>query len=86
VPVILDSPALAGAVEVGDEVDLVSIDAQGRAEIVAARARVVDQGGGSSPLGGASPMLLVAVPEATALGLAAASLTTRISLLIHPAS
>lgn len=86
VPVILDSPALAGAVTIGDEVDLLAIDAQGRAEVVASRARVVEQGGGSSPLGGTRPLLLVAVPEATGLDLAAASLTARISLLIHPPS
>lgn len=86
VPVILDSPALAATVAAGDEVDLVSIDAEGRAEVIASRARVVEQGGASSPLGGASPLLLVAVPEATALDVAAASLSARISLLIHPPS
>lgn len=84
VPVVLDSPALAGAVETGDEIDLVAIDARGEAEVVATRARVVEQGGGSSPLGATSPVLLVAVPEESALDLAAASLTSRISLLIHP--
>lgn len=84
VPVILDSPALASTVKAGDEIDVVSIDAQGQAEIVAERARVVEQGGGASPLGATSPVLLVAVPEETALDLAAASLTMRISLLIHP--
>lgn len=86
VPVMLDSPVLAGTVETGDEIDLVSIDAQGQAAVVAERARVVEQGVGSSPLGAASPVLLVAVPEETALDLAAASLTSRLSLLIHPPS
>lgn len=85
VPVLLDTPALAGAVTPGDLIDLVSIDQSGVSTVIAEEARVVDRPSGSSPLGGASALLLVAVPASEGVRIATAAATTRLTVIVHPA-
>jgi hypothetical protein len=88
VPVPLAVRAVASILEPGDIVDLVSVADDGRARVVATRARVVDQpesGVGFTPT---EALLLVAVPEATALSLATAAAHGAMTVIIHssPAS
>lgn len=83
VPVPLAVRAVADVLAPGDIVDLVSIADDGSARVVAARARVVEQpdaGGGFTPT---TALLLVAVPESSALDLATATAQGAMTVLIH---
>jgi hypothetical protein len=85
-PVRVEDPSVAGLVGVGDLVDVVAADARGRAAVVAADAVVVwrasDPPSDFGPEPSAGTVLVVAVDEATALSLAAATTTSRLSLLV----
>lgn len=91
VPVILKDPAVASITEPGDLVDVIAVpeavpgsgEAAQPARIVARRARVIeaaDPGSGLMPM--TTPVLVVAVDEATALALAEAG--KNLSIAVHP--
>lgn len=83
VPVPLAVRAVADVLEPGDIVDLVSVSDDGRAHVVAARARVVGQPGGAGGFTPTDALLLVAVPEETALALATATARSAVTVIIH---
>lgn len=73
----------AGILQPGDVIDLVSVDDDGRARVVAPRARVVGQPASVGGFGSTDPLLLVAVPEAVALALASATARDALTVLIR---
>ena len=83
VPVPLAVRAVADALAPGAIVDLVSVTGDGRASIVAARARVVGQPVGGSGFAPTDALLLVAVPESQALAVATATAQGAMTVLIH---
>lgn len=84
VPVTLSMRAVADTLSAGDIVDLVTVDDDGDPHRVAERARVVDRPTSGSGLAPTEAIVLVAVPEADALDLAAAASQSSLALLIHP--
>ena len=83
-PIEVASPAIAASVVTGDLVDLIGFDTDGRARSLAERARIIEPARGSSALGASTAVLLVAVPEADAMAVAAAAAQAPLALLIHP--
>ncbi len=82
-PVPLAVGPVVDLLQPGDIVDLVSVTDEGRAHVVAARARVVgqpDSAGGFAPT---DALLLVAVPEESALALATATARSALTVIIH---
>lgn len=85
VPVTLGNAAIASVLAVGDVVDLISVADDGPAEVVAARARVVELAATGSALSSSATVLLVAVPESQALSLSAAVAGGVLSVVIRRA-
>lgn len=86
VPIVLSSPAIAGILGVGDVVDVVGISGQesATATVVAARAEVIDvPSSGSAFTSSSAAVVVVAVREADALPLLAASASGALSILIR---
>lgn len=84
VPVLLSSPALAESIEVGDVIDVVGVDEDGAARVVAPRARVLQTPARSSGFGGApAAVLLLAVGEADGLLVTAAAAEGPLAFLIR---
>ncbi len=85
-PVRVAEPSVAELVGAGDVVDVVAADPRGRTFVVAPGAIVVRQPPATSGSFGPDPLagvvLLVAVPETTALALAGATVTAQLSLVI----
>lgn len=82
VPVTLASAAIAATLAQGDVIDLVDVsDVQ--AQVVARGARVVALGSGGSALSTSSPVIVVAVPEADALDVTAATARGPLAIVIH---
>lgn len=82
VPVTLASPAIAATLAEGDVIDLVVVDEVG-AQVVAPRSRVVALGSGGSALSTSSPVIVVAVPAATALDVTAAAARGPLAVVIQ---
>lgn len=86
VPLVLASGAIAATLAPGDVVDLVAVDDLGTATVVASRARVLELPGAGGTLSATtSAVVLVAVPEARALPLTAASTGGAVTVVIRPA-
>lgn len=84
VPVSLASPGLAAILRNGDLVDLVAVDPTGTGRVVASGARVVTRGGSGSLISGSTAaVLLMAVPPAGAVSLAALATTQPLTAVIR---
>ncbi|MDH5279133.1 MAG: hypothetical protein OEW53_08855 [Actinomycetota bacterium] len=85
-PVAVPDASVAGLVGPGDRVDVVGTDPRGHASVVAPGAvvlwRPVPEAATFGPDPDGGTVLMVAVPEATALLLAAATVTGQLSLTI----
>lgn len=79
VPIVLDSPALASTLRIGDIIDVVRVSEDGRGSLIAADARVLET---STPGGMPDAVIVLAVDEARGQGLAEIS-TSQLSVIIR---
>jgi hypothetical protein len=79
VPIVLDSPALASTLRIGDIIDVVRISEDGRGSLIATDARVLET---STPGGMPDAVIVLAVEEARGHGLAEIS-TSQLSVVIR---
>lgn len=78
VPILIDSPAIAGTVAPGDIIDVFEVGDDGRGALLVADARVLDSPAGVS---GPDSVLLIAVRESS--GRAVATSTGRLGFVIR---
>ncbi|MFD4291693.1 SAF domain-containing protein [Rhodococcus sp. NPDC058505] len=85
VPVRIEDAEVAGLVRVGDRVDILAVDAEGAAapRVLASAATVVLVGEKDDGRAARAPVVLAALPEATATTVAAASLTGALTVTFH---
>lgn len=85
VPLRIDDPELAALVRVGDRVDVLTVDGEGSTtpRLLAASATVVLVAPSADTRSRRGPVILVALGEAAATQLAAASLSSALTVTIH---
>ena len=79
VPIVLDPPALASTLRIGDIIDVVSVSENGQGSLVAADARVLET---STPGGMPDAVIVLAVDESRGRALAEIS-TSQLSVVIR---
>jgi hypothetical protein len=86
-PIRLADPGVAALLTAGDVVDVVAVDGHGRATVVASETVVVEAPAPGNPGSFGAPssdVVVVGVPPATGVALAAAGSTGVLSVLLHP--
>lgn len=86
VPILLADKQLAGAVQLGNTVQLIQLFDSGEPEVIAEHARVMSKGSASGAFSsGDESLIVVAVPSEESVQVAAAGAAASLTLVVTPA-